>query len=260
MNAETLRGLSVAERATLINSQPKVISANTDLEKAEAISSYINSFLDDYFDLCIEEDENKENGSLLSKENQTKAMHVEIDAFLPLAVKALEKSEPDRDRLIASGKNLYEISGAVKLSFANKATRNLSTTMGLLWERLANISPYSINPESEFGVKIKGIDLISRNIHTDVIEYQQLKTQHNTLTGSQKQRSVEELSIHQNPVFCACFSTNGSWTFNHPNIPRVSGREFWSRIGINYDEVLLPVAREFITKVETEYVRILSAI
>ncbi|MCL6272223.1 hypothetical protein M3P05_20075, partial [Sansalvadorimonas sp. 2012CJ34-2] len=89
----------------------------------------------------------------------------------------------------------------------------------------------------------------------EVIEYQQLKTQQNTLTGSQKTRSVQELSIHDNPVFCACFPNN-KWTFNHSSIPRVSGEEFWSRIGIPYDLVLEKV-NALIIELEQEYVSLL---
>ena len=73
-----------------------------------------------------------------------------------------------------------------------------------------------------------------------MIEYQQLKTQHNTLTGSQKSRSIQELEIHENPVFCASF-TLGSWTFNHSSIPRISGVEFWNGIGIEYSTLEIKV-------------------
>ena len=134
----------------------------------------------------------------------------------------------------------------------------LSTTMGLLWERLASISPYAINPEIEFNLKIKGIDLISLNVDTNEIEYQQLKTQHNTLTGSQKGRSVQELIIHDNPVFCACLANNSSWTFSHPDIPRVSGEDFWHRIGISYD-VFLKSVQELVLELENEYIEILES-
>ena len=98
--------------------------------------------------------------------------------------------------------------------------------------------------------------MIALNKNTNIIEFQQLKTQHNTLTGSQKRRSVEELQIHDNPVFCACFANNSSWTFNHPDIPRVSGTDFWSRIGIPYD-LFLNHARNLVLELEKEYVDLL---
>ena len=43
---------------------------------------------------------------------------------------------------------------------SNSVTRSLSTKMGILWEEIADISPYVIIPEFEFGIKIKGIDII----------------------------------------------------------------------------------------------------
>lgn len=259
MNAVKFLALDVKARAHFINSQPKVSAATDELSKAKEISSVINTFVDDYFALVIDQDASRKEGSILIQQNLL-AKHQEIiKQFKPIAIAELKKSQPDAGELVKSGKNVYELSGAVKLSFANKATRNLSTTMGLLWERLAEVSPYAINPESEFGVKIKGIDLISKNIESNVIEYQQLKTQHNTLTGSQKLRSVQELMLHDNPVFCASFSTKSSWTFNHTEIPRVSGEGFWKRIGISYESSVLPVVKKLINELEDEYVKILAS-
>ena len=224
--------------------------------QAKVISSVINEFVDDYFLLSIDRDKKRNDGSVLLEINQRAAFDQKIDEFTPVAIRELRSAIPDRQELIRSSKNLYEMSGAVKLAFANKATRSLSTTMGLLWENLAGVSPHAINPEIEFDLKIKGIDLIAKNINSGVIEYQQLKTQHNTLTGSQKGRSVSELEIHDNPVFCACFANNSSWTFNHPDIPRVSGAEFWSRIGISYD-IVTEKLQNLILALEDEYVSLL---
>ncbi|GAL33138.1 hypothetical protein JCM19240_6570 [Vibrio maritimus] len=120
-----------------------------------------------------------------------------IDNFRPIAVKAINDTKAKVTNPETKPKNIYELAGAATLASANNITRNLSTKMGLLWERVASISPYAINTESEFGLKIKGIDLISLNISTGRVEYQQLKTKHDTLTGSQRERSVEELSIHE---------------------------------------------------------------
>ena len=259
MNATQFLALDVKARANFINSQPLVCAATDELSKAKEISNVINTFVDDYFALVIAQDSKRSEGSILVQKNLLAKYEEIIKQFKPIAIAELKKSQPDAGKLVKSGKNVYELSGAVKLSFANKATRNLSTTMGLLWERLAEVSPYAINPESEFGVKVKGIDLISKNFESNVIEYQQLKTQHNTLTGSQKQRSVEELMLHENPVFCASFSTNSSWTFNHPDIPRVSGDDFWKRIGISYESCILPVVKKLINELEDEYVNILAS-
>jgi hypothetical protein len=227
------------------------------MEKSKILSEVINGFAQQYFDLMITRDIQHPKGSVLVRKNLSAEIDQSISKFLPLAVGKLKTSMPKKEDLKESAKNIYELSGAVKLSFANRATRTLSTTMGLLWESLANISPYAINPESEFSLKIKGIDFISMNVDTKTIEYQQVKTQHNTLTGSQKSRSVAELSIHKNPVFCACFATNSSWTFSHPKIPRVSGAEFWGRIGIDYS-LLLEKVEYLILALEKEYVDLLD--
>lgn len=261
MNTVDFLALDLNDKRRLISSQPTVLQARNELEKAAAISNVINSFVEEYFDLMIDRDNARISGSVLVQENlmDTFQQIVNLEA-LPQAVAAMRQSIPDANSLRRSGKNIYELSGAVKLSFANKTTRTLSTTMGLLWERLATVSPYVINPETEFGVKIKGVDLIAKNFQTGVIEYQQLKTQHNTLTGSQVPRSIQELSIHENPVFCACFDTNSSWTFRDARIPRVSGQDFWARIGISYHHSILPIATQFISRVEDEYVAILSNI
>jgi hypothetical protein len=227
-----------------------------EIELAREISNVLNLFLSDYFAHRIEEDNSRADGSILITSNMSDALEYEIEQFKPLAIEELKSALPTSEELISSFKNVYEMSGAIKLSFANKATRNLSTTMGLLWERLASISPYAINPEIEFNLKVKGIDLIAQNFHNGKIEYQQLKTQHNTLTGSQRERSIEELQIHSNPVFCACFANKSSWTFNHPDIPRVSGIDFWSRLGISYD-LLLAKVKALILVLEDEYVKLL---
>lgn len=244
-------------RRTLILQETRNIGPETsEIERAREISRAMGEFLPEYFSLRIAADQRRRNGSILSRANLSAAFDEEIDRFKPTAISQLRAELPSREELLVSSKNLYEMAGAVKLSFANRATRNLSTTMGLLWERLASISPYALNTEIEFNLKVKGIDLIARNMTTGVIEFQQLKTQHNTLTGSQKARSVEELLLHDNPVFCACFANNSSWTFSHAEIPRVSGEQFWSRIGIPYDLVLEKL-RALILELENEYISLL---
>ncbi len=255
LKAEDIHELSVLQRKAAILKESLINAQDSAIEATEKTSNVINTFIKDYFDILSREDAAKKEGSILIGKNLQIAIAKEMDAFAPGAIRKLQGTLPTRDSLIASAKNPYELSGAVKLSFANKATRSLSTTMGLLWEKIANISPMAINPEIEFAITIKGIDLIARNIDTGEIEYQQLKTQRNTLTGSQTGRSVEELSIHENPVFCACFSLN-SWTFNHHTIPRVSGEEFWRRIGIDYS-IFEGEVKKLILNIEREYVSLL---
>lgn len=228
---------------------------DSDLHTAYKYAQVLEGFIQDYILKAVEIDKN--NGSVLSKDQQEVAIKKAIDEFYPKALEELKKALPDKDKLKKNAKNLYEVAGARKLAFGNNATRTLSTTMGLLWEKLANISPYAINPEIEFGIKLKGVDAIYYDVNSHKIMYAQLKTQQNTLTGSQKSRSVSELLLHKNPAFCACFETKSSWTFSHNSIPRLLGREFWSKIGMDYDLVLGSVSN-LILRLEDDYVKILA--
>lgn len=256
ISANNIFILNANERERLILEEAGDLShLDSEIEKTREISNVLNTFLSDYFPLRLEEDNNRAEGSVLIENNLIAAFDLEIQNFKPRAISVIQNAFSTPEDLRCSSKNIYEMSGAAKLSIGNKVTRNLSTTMGLLWERFASISPYAINPEAEFNMKIKGIDLIASNIDTMDIEYQQLKTQRNTLTGSQQGRSAEELNIHDYPVFCACF-TNSPWTFNHPDIPRVSGEEFWSRIGIPYN-IVKNKATELILSLEEEYIELL---
>ena len=221
------------QRGVLITQEANLLPNDSEIEQSQKLSQVINTFIESYFDLLIQNDLNRHSGSVLDSANISLEIDNIIISFRDIAIEQISRAVPDREDMMRDAKNLYELGGTSKLAGANKITRYLSTTMGLLWEKIANISPYTVNPESEFNIKIKGIDLITSNRITNLIEYQQLKTQHNTLTGSQRSRSVQELEIHENPVFCASF-TLGNWTFNHSNIPRVSGAEFWNCIGIEY--------------------------
>lgn len=117
---------------------------------------------------------------------------------------------------------------------SNSVTRGLSTKMGRLWEEITDISPYVIIPEFEFGIKIKGVDVILRT--KESIQFAQLKTLKGTLTGSQKDRAKKELGIHDNPLFIAAFNL-GDWTFNDLKIPRIAGKAFWEQIHMDYNLV-----------------------
>lgn len=227
-----------------------------DLRYSYRVSAIINLFIQDYIKGKVERDA---GNSILQPQRLNDAVRQEIERFVPQAIGQMKESIPSREKLEVRGNNLYEIAGARRLAFANKVTRTLSTTMGSLWEKLASISPYAVNTESEFRIKIKGIDVVLMNKTTQDIEFAQLKTQQSTLTGSQRPRSVRELAIHKHPVFCACFDTNSSWTFNHKSIPRLKGAEFWDRIGIQY-EVVLENVKQMIRGLEDEYIRILTSI
>jgi len=152
-------------------------------------------------------------------------------------------------------RNLYEMCGAAVFAESNSISRNLSTAMGDLWEIIANISPYTVSPERDFGLKIAGIDAIILCKAEGAPVFVQLKTQRNTLTGSQAPRSRSELDLHQHRLFAAAFCTGDSWTFSSPTIPRVCGAEFWDTIGLNH-ELLKFYVKQTILKIQSAYITI----
>lgn len=136
---------------------------------------------------------------------------------------------------VNSDDNLYNMFNAQSLSGANSVTRSLSTKLGLFWEDVANLSSNVVSPEIEFGLKIKGVDAILYNNGTFI--YAQMKTQKNTLTGSQAGRSTAELSVYDNSLFVACIENNAKWTYGGP-IQRTVGKPFWDACNINYERLL----------------------
>jgi hypothetical protein len=208
----------------------------TKFSKSKAITNVINSFIDDYFDYYIKKDNENSKGSILLPENMEHAIQSVIKDRNS-RILDIFNGVPKKDSMNDSYLNIYEMSDALKLAVSNHVTRRISNLVGGLWEDFATISPYAINPDHEFKLKIVGIDLISQNFETNEVEYQQLKTGKGTLTGSQAPRSKAELSIHDNPVFCVALENKSSWTFNDPIIPRVSGVDFWKRIGMPYETV-----------------------
>ncbi len=128
--------------------------------------------------------------------------------------------------------NLFEICGERLLVTSNSIIRSLSPKMGQLWGEVADISPYIIKPEFEFGVKIKGIDIVI--LIDEKIKFTQLKTLKGTLTGSQTNRYKKELGIHDSPLFIAAFNL-GRWKFNDSKIPRIARKEFWDKIHMDYN-------------------------
>ena len=252
----------LARKEKIVSQIPnfELLNDSPDLIKSKATAKLYNSFIDDYFDHYIRKDNERSNGSLLSPRNieeLEKHIQFKIDEFLVNALDSMVKSFPTIESLARLDKNIYQTSGARNLSFGNSATRTISTCMGHLWEKIAIISPLSLSPEVEFGLKIKGVDLISKNIRTNKIEYQQLKTKKDTLTGSQADRSVSELSIHSNPVFCVALDNRSSWHFNDSKIPRAAGSDFWKRIGLPYNVILEKIKAATLV-LDTEYLKIQS--
>jgi hypothetical protein len=217
--------------------------AERELSQARDYSEILNRFVEDYIQLQINQNNNRDVGSVLENENLRTNIREILDEFFEENVVNIFEAD--------GNENIFSMSGADNLHFANKVTRSLSTKLGNLWEIIALISPYAINPEQVFGFKIKGIDLIIVNYNTNALEYIQLKTTRGTLTGSQITRAGTELSIHQCPVFAAAFDIT-PWTFNHDTIPRVAGEQFWGRIGIDYDVVRSEVI-QFISRIDDSW-------
>ena len=127
------------------------------------------------------------------------------------------------------------------VKFDNTIYRRILTASGEI--KFEPINKYNFNPSissfTEFGIKIKGIDIIC--INNDKPTYIQMKTMEGTLTGSQASRSEDELLIHKNSYFAAVFETGSSWTFNSDKIKKIKGNEFWSIINLDYDYILKEV-------------------
>lgn len=154
-----------------------------------------------------------------------------------------------KDGICSRGQNVYQICNARSLSAANAITRTYNTKLGLFWERIADLAPNVISPEIDLGYKIPEVDVIVLNKADDQLYYTQLKTQKNTLTGSQSKRTVEELGRYPYHWFVACIDTNCESTMPR-RLNRLVGRQFWDKIGIDYEKDILPNLKRSIQEVE----------
>ncbi|PGR23029.1 hypothetical protein COC52_24865 [Priestia megaterium] len=141
---------------------------------------------------------------------------------------------------MAKQKNIYQMFKAASLSASNAVTRTLNTKLGLFWEDVANLSKNVISLEKEFGIKLPGVDAVV--FHNERLFYTQLKTQKNTLTGSQSGRVNGELGCFENSWFVACINNNASWTYSG-RIPKLVGDDFWSKTTLDYNEILYHLER-----------------
>jgi hypothetical protein len=147
--------------------------------------------------------------------------------------------------------NLFELVGATKLVKANRTSRLVSTHLGKAWEEMASLSHLALNPERDLDRRIEGIDIIF--LEGQKLRHTQIKTQRNTLTGSQKGRSVTELKRHPYPLFAAAFDV-ASWTFpprSSSKVERVAGAAFWDKLMIDYKDVV-EAAQKCFAKLEDE--------
>ena len=218
--------------------RPANYSKLNKVEQSEIDSSTINPLLDSYFIVSIAED--KKHGQFIDNmANQEKKISEIFDAFISVKKNKITDIFSKLESFTKNPSNIYEFAKTPGFILGNKVTRDISESLGHIWEDVASLSPYAVSPDDGFLFKIAGIDIIAKHISTGKIEYIQIKTKENTLTGSQKDRSVNELLVHENPVFATALRTNSSWTFStHDKITRVAGNDFWKRIGINHEYVL----------------------
>jgi len=203
---------------------PKSIK-DKKLRIAYKYKEVINKFIKDYILKVRKPKENEiKNNQILEKINFFKENY--NNKKLP-------------EKLAETPKNLFQMSGAKDFYSMQLVLRSITTTLGNFWEELATLSNNAISTEKEFGIKIKGIDIIC--INNDKPTYIQMKTMEGTLTGSQASRSEDELLIHKNSYFAAVFETGSSWTFNSDKIKKIKGNEFWSIINLDYDYILKEV-------------------
>jgi hypothetical protein len=257
---ETLLPLSIRERKELILHHALLIDVthitNEDLHTAYKYGKIISSIAPAYFQYQIAKD--KENCSVLELEIQSELIRSKTEKFADNFIDWLKADFEKKSAILEhhpNPRNLFELCGAKLLVTSNSVTRSLSTKMGVLWEQIADISPYVIIPEFEFGIKITGIDIIL--FSEEQVKFAQLKTLKGTLTGSQAPRAKKELTIHQNPLFIAAFNL-GDWTFNDNKIPRIAGKEFWNQIHIDYDLVETHV-KNMLQKIDNDFAQLATS-
>lgn len=252
LQANQLIPLSVLARSKLIEEYASLVSVpagiNADLHRAYQISTVLTPTLPNFIQYQIQEDLNQ--GSILDKNCQSMAIAAKCEQFADRFISLMPKWVRSPVEMETDPRNLYEMCGAAVFAESNSISRQLSTAMGNLWEIIVNISPYAVSPEQDFGLKITGIDSIILSEGAPI--FAQIKTQRNTLTGSQAPRSRGELKIHHNRIFAAAFCTGG-WTFTSPNIPRVCGAEFWTMAGLDY-ELLKSHVKEMVLKIQSAYI------
>jgi hypothetical protein len=217
--------LSIVARAQLLSEYANLVKAppeiNSELQRAYQISRVLTPALFDFIQHQIHADVTQ--NSVLAMERQSIAIAEHCEQFANRFIASMPSLVRSPMEMEKNPRNLYEMCGAAIFVESNSISRSLSTAMGDLWESIANISPYAVSPERDFGLKITGVDSIILENGKGSPIFVQIKTQRNTLTGSQASRSKRELELYQHRLFAAAFCTGGNWTFSSPSIPRVYG-------------------------------------
>lgn len=206
-----------------------------DLHQAYRYKEVINKFVTEYIKEIKKNNSNNRSAAITDEINKFKKNYIEN--ILPKRI---------NQKIV----NVYSLSGADSFAKIQLVLRSLSTSMGSLWEKIAICGNTSISSENEFGLKITGTDLIS--LIDGNPTYIQIKTMEDTLTGSQGPRSNNELSIHDYSFFAAAFDTGRTWHFKSNKVKKFKGKEFWSKINLDYDYILKNV-KVMVKEIETKY-------
>ena len=206
-----------------------------DLHQAYKYKEVINKFVTEYIKEIKKNNSNNRSAEITDEINKFKKNYIEN--ILPKRI---------NQKIV----NVYSLSGADSFAKIQLVLRSLSTSMGSLWEKIAICGNTSISSENEFGLKITGTDLIS--LIDGNPTYIQIKTMEDTLTGSQGPRSNNELSIHDYSFFAAAFDTGRTWHFKSNKVKKFKGKEFWSKINLDYDYILKNV-KVMVKEIETKY-------
>lgn len=216
-------------------------------QTARVLDTYLSSYFvrDRTYRTAAEIEQEIENILQSFKLEVLRSLRKEKEKFL----KSLETT-----RISTGFKNLFEFSRSKNLYLSNIYTRFITENLGHRFEDVANLSDRVFIPDTTLGLKIKGIDLVIYD--RGAIRYAQLKTKRDTLTGSQKSRSIHELKIHQNSIFAAALDMGKSWTIgkmeaDRYGIERLAGFSFWSLIGLDY-EIILNYLSRVIQELDTE--------
>ena len=209
-----------------------------DLVDTYQICRLIDDFIFEYFQ------ENRTTDTDIA-DNSDQKIDDALDEFQSKVVEKILKEKQDFKNISLKKKkgfkNIFEFAQCENLYLSNKYVNLISESLGHTLEEIASISSQVFVPEKILNFKIKGVDLVVFN--QGIIKYTQLKTKKDTLTGSQSDRSINELKIHPNSVFAAALDMGNSWTISKTkakenNIELLAGQAFWSMLDLDYETIL----------------------
>ena len=248
LNYNQLQELEIQDRAAYLRNQADQIvltpnEPDEELYKAKQMIQVLNFYLAESF-----QDSNSFYDDSLNRDRdflENQMNYYSEQWISKMLIKLNDNNQPTD--------NLFGLVKANFLSVISKQTRLITEDLGHFFENIACIAPNCINPETVFGVKLLGVDLI-RMIGANY-SYVQLKTAENTLTGSQAPRARKELEIYENPFFAAAIKLKQNWTIGgidtleKHGIEKGAGELFWLSINIPYD-LVLDVVSDMLTTIQ----------